>query len=291
MWWRRRTYKSRKRVDIERRKRTIIGASILLGIAVIIISSSYVSALDGVTINVVEVEGVEVIDEIEIQEAVEEVIKGRYLGLYARSNALIYPKKRVLHTLIEEFPRIKDISVELDSIDVLHITITERDPYALWCGDEHVPEKPPEDEECRFMDEEGVVYAEAPSFSGDVFLRLYGPREKDQFLGVSDYSRVANLIEYLREKDVEPIVFYIRSGKSAEIEVTDPNGSESILYVDIERDPKETVRNLLTLYSELTTGLNKSIPQLEYVDLRFGNRVFYKFRGESSFTAPHSSVQ
>lgn len=288
MFWGRKKFKSRKRKDTERRTRTIICASVLVGVAVILIGSSYISGLHGFTIDVVQIEGAEVVDEADIETVVFDAMDGRYMWLYARSNALMYPKRKVRAAIAEAFPRIKDIEIELDSMDVMHIAITERDPYALWCGREYVPETLPEDENCGFIDEEGVVYADAPSFSGDVFLRFYGERNDNFFLTPDVFDRVRSLVFLLEDADISPTIGVVRPNGNVEITVNDPFGYSSVLYIDIENEPQETVRNLLTLYNEL--GVDSS-PHLEYVDLRFGNRVFYNFAGDSSFTATSSSVQ
>jgi hypothetical protein len=46
------------------------------------------------------------------------------------------------------------------------------------------------------------------------------------------------------------------------------------IYFDVELDIKKQVENLRILYKE---KLNQGLPsQLKYIDLRFGERVYYK---------------
>ncbi|MEX2405172.1 MAG: hypothetical protein WD579_01055 [Candidatus Paceibacterota bacterium] len=293
MKWSRKKFKSKKRKDTERKKRTIAGVSLLVGIAALIIGTSYLSALEGVTIDTIVVEGNEVIDAEDIERVARQEMSGRYLWLYARSNALIYPRKHVRRAIQDEFLRIRDIRIELDSMDLLRILVTEREPYGIWCGTEFSNEIAPENEECSFVDVDGVIYASAPSFSGDVFLRMYGEQKNNHFSTKEDFKEIRRLFNLLESEEIKPTVAVLRESDTLEVTVDDLFGHTSVLFVDLETSPEETVRNLLTLYSELTSvrGENRTDPHLEYVDLRFGNRVFYNLMEEDSFTAPSTSVQ
>src|SRR3989344_5268546 len=100
------------------------------------------------------------VDREEIMSAVESELFGYYLYVLPRSNAFLYRRGVIKEKLLKEFPRFSSLDLDLEGFNKLIITAEERKPYALYCI---------EINECFFLDENGFIFALAPSFSDGVY--------------------------------------------------------------------------------------------------------------------------
>src|SRR3989344_4418511 len=120
----------------------------------------YFSRQEQFLITEVKVLGENVIDKDEIVPRVESLLTGYYLRIIPRANTFVYPRHTIEQQLVEEFPRFKSVDLNLDGFQTLAISVEERIPLALYCATAT---------ECYFLDEEGYIFAPAPSFSGAVY--------------------------------------------------------------------------------------------------------------------------
>ena len=129
--------------------------------------------LDQITVSHIHIEGNSTIARDVIEDVVLEQISGTYAYLIPRSNSFLFPDKSVIKKVKESFFRIDDVAITKNNLATITVTVSEREPFALWCGEEYS-----ESEEvlgtCYFLDESGYVFAKSPDFSGNVFFKYSG---------------------------------------------------------------------------------------------------------------------
>lgn len=274
-----------------KRKKRIIFAVIfyLLSIIIIFIGLIFLSRLQKMRIVNIEIKGTHIVDNTQIIENINNHINGKYLYLFNRNNAFIYPQNKIKNDLLIKFPRINNIDISLKGLNTMIVNIDERTGAYLWCG-ANIPEVVIESgDNCYFINSNGEVFDKAPYFSGNVYFKFYVPIDgmedplnkiilnKDTFqkiiafvdglnaLGLNSTSVVMN--------DPEAYVFHLeRKG----------NIFEPIIYFNKENDLNKIFENLSSAMSkkEFKDNIISKYNNLHYIDLRFNNKVLYKFRNE-----------
>lgn len=231
----------------------------------------YGTRIDRLTIDKVVVQGGATIPHEEIKLIVEQKLEGEYFGFVPRRFAFLYPRSEMV-SLLEQFDRIKEFSIERSSGDALVVNFTEYKPDNLWCGREDTSN-------CYFLDETGYAFGKAPNLSGGSFLRFYTDNDSldrgVQAIISSDYSMAVILTELLRDQGWSVSALEIDAAQDAFLYLTD--GGE--LKTSLLQPPLDTVENLLTIVGSQEFG-HIEPGNFEYIDLRFGNKVFVKEESE-----------
>ncbi len=236
----------------------------------------FVARLDEVTIQKVSVEGERAIDPSEVVQLTGEVLSGSYVFLPKR-NILIYPEKALKSYLEYHLPRIESVEIKRKDLNSLRISIVERELVALWCGEE-----PGGTDFCYFVDEEGFVYSPSPFSSGDVLFRYYGgdvnPRSplRSHFAQPDWLYELKEFTYYLEELNLTAKGIHL---KEDDFEVLLMNDSR--LHLTRDGSMEEAFTRLRSLFrgSEHSFIVDGD-PTFDYIDLRFGNRVFYKKKND-----------
>jgi hypothetical protein len=137
-------------------------------------------------------------------------------------------------------------------------------------------------ETCYFADKQGVVYSMAPVFSGNAYPKIFtgGPIESLPFTGISfeSLSMINKITERLSGIGIYPTKFNFVSNRELKIGFIH-NSFNSEIYID----PNNSIETSLEyLFSGLrTTPLSTSFRDIQkkllYIDLRFPNKIVYKF--------------
>lgn len=201
-----------------------------------------------------------------------------YLGIIPKNNILFYPHDSLEAYLKDVFRRIDQISITRSNMHSLSVTITERKPVALWC--DTLPDVGLA-LHCYFMDNLGILFAEAPQFSGDAYTKYFGLINSDtpvgsQFTVSSTTFRVIN--DFVHEVDVLSLgPEYIVAKDNGEFSIYLSSGG--YILFDLKSDIGKTRDNLEALLRApaFATSTRGRLP-IDYIDLRFGNKLFYKLR-------------
>lgn len=269
----------------EKRRILIIKASVLFFvILVVFVLSIFVSKVDKINISKITIKNEESsISENEIKNIVEKNIDGNFFGLYPKTNVFLYQKNKIETDIYQKFNKIKNVDIENVGFDGIKITIEERSPYSLWCGSEIKDE-----EECYFLDETGYIYSKAPTFSGNVFFKNYGNIKNENpigatFLGSEKFKEISFFIKSMKDIDLNPFSFFAKENDDYEVYLEDSsqkyNFSGGKIIFNKSDNLGEIFDNLKTILKEnaLTKEFDHAV-QLDYIDLRFGSKVFYKFK-------------
>ncbi len=249
---------------------------------------TFLSRIEKINIGTVEITGNKVLESGAIEEVVRDKIAGYYLWFFPKANFLLYPDEKIAAELAERFKRLESISLNLKDFKTLEVYVTERIPVYMWCGESLASAK----EKCYFMDEIGYIFDEAPYFSGEVYFKFYGKlsAESESPLGLyfapENFARLASFKKLVEKMGLKPAVFYLDEKGDARMylpsfagPVLERKTGPEIIF-NIEDDLSKVAENLQSILSTepLQTDFKKKYSSLLYIDLRFGNKVYYKFR-------------
>lgn len=290
-------YQSAKLRDKKRKQKRL--KNILIISAGIFIFSLVVYLLNASFLSIQQI----IIDEVEysnrndIELAIKEKIEGRYLGMFSRSNALIFSRTKIAREIKSKFPSIKSVDVDLKGLTTINVQLEEYVSTALWCD---VPVTPAstlihdESEEekvsvipqtlssvgspnCFFVNDEGIIFAPTDFDSNTEIIKTFGKILSDPLRqSYTDKKTFQDLIEFsklLRRLNIVADQIWTTNG-----EVYAFVTKERVkIYIDSESDVVSMFDNLDTVMKR--DAINKAqFSNIDYIDLRFGNRVFYKLK-------------
>jgi len=269
-----------------KRIRLVILFSILF--IVIILGLSYFSAYSKITINKIIITGNSIINGQEIESRINDKLSGRYIGLFSRSNFLIYPEKKIYNDLLVNFPRIEGLSIKLEGLNTLHISLTERAGSFLYCGTA-IPEKKEDiGENCYFVNNNGYIFDKAPYFSGDVYFKYYTAIKSDvsnplgsQMFTVERFHDLIRFTDGVIALGFKPIYLTIdtNGNYSLYLKSVNNNTNPKIIFKE-DNNLAIILDNFITAMGkkEFANEINSKYDTLSYKDLRFKNKVLYKFQ-------------
>lgn len=281
---------SKRVVDIKRKHniRRLRSFLVFLFLFFLIIGgSAYFSFHKNVTIDKVVVTGVSIIDPIDISTEVKKQLEGRYLYIYNKSNSFIYPERKIYNDLILNFPRIKELSISREGLNILNVNIAERLGSYLYCGSK-IPELESEiGENCYFINNDGYIFDRAPYFSGNVYFRFYMKTNDESnplgqnILEKDNFHKIIRFIDGITSLGFNPVSILAGEDDTYtiyldhNIEATSP----IILFKDYD-DLENILNNLATAMNkqEFKEEINSKYDSLLYIDLRFKSKVLYKFQ-------------
>lgn len=259
----------------------------LLGFFIFFIFLIFISRISKLNISSVVVTGNIVTESSLIKENVEIQMKGNYLWLFPKTNIFLYSQGKIKKSLTDEFERLKDIEISVNSKRILEIKVNERVPKYMWCGTSiSSVENSPADDECYFLDEQGYIFDKAPYFSGEVYFKFYGEVELKEGIPSGSYffrenfPKLISFKETLESISLKPVMLQIQKDGNAIIYLSSQDGSQGPgIKFKIDSDINRIVENLETALATepLSTDFRQKYKSLLYLDLRFGNKVYSKF--------------
>jgi len=255
------------------RRRAFLGKTLifLFGFLVVFGFLIYISRLPRLNIDNIIVVGNKVVETEAIKEVAEKELAGDYFFVFPKTNIFLYPKNKLEYALLNEFKRIKDVSFLVEDRKMLRMVVSERTPKYLWC--DGIVMSPSVPENCYFMDEGGFIFDEAPYFSGEVYFKFYGTAS----LLEKSFENLISFKKTLEGMGLRPAVLSIQENRDVRIFLSTSTGPEIIFKVD--SDFQKVTENLeAALTTEpLQSDFKNKYSSLLYIDLRFGNKVYFKF--------------
>lgn len=251
---------------VRRKKLIIIGSGIFLVLVTLIL----LMKLPQLQIKEVQVSGATVTGEEAVRAALEESLSGSYLWLVPHSNVIFYRKGHMKAELAKQFPRFSNIEVSLDGLEILSVSVSEREPSAMYCENT---------EKCFFLDERGFIFDEAPSFSeGVYFVYSHDPALSEplgQFMiPTEEFAALKQFIESLK-----PLGFRFLSGVISFEDISLQLSGGGVMIFKRGEDLERLTINLTAfLRSPTIAGEEDFINRLSQLDLRTTDKVFYKFK-------------
>jgi len=289
--------------EIKKRRQKIFFRKTLflsLGLLILFFIFTYISRLNKLNISTVEVIGNKIIDTEMMKSVIQEELTGKYLFLLPKTNLLFYPKNKIQNKLAYDFKRLDNINLSIKNTNTLEVSVVERKAAYVWCGENLiVPTEVLDEENCYFMDDSGYVFDKAPYFSGEVYFKFYGlvhrPTAEGKLSGSeelvdptglyfseADFSRLVSLKEMLQSIAINSAALY--KPEDGDLKIYLPSKSAGLIGPEIllkmNSDFQKIVENLHSALAiePLLSDFKNKYSSLLYIDLRFGNKVYFKFK-------------
>lgn len=270
---------------VQRRKaRSIIAVVLIVLLGAVAYGIHYASYMPRLTVSAIEVRGAAQVAPTAVQAVAAQELESESFRYIAKDNIFFLPRATIEQNIVAAFPYIKSAQVSRESIlaTTAIITVEERQPFARWCSESMIDPLDPEGapEKCYLMDETGFVFADATASSprpkhayifrgaltGEPIGKTYKPGNLPGLLG---FLRLLENGGYL------PLGVLILDERDFQV----PLSAGYYIKGSFGGHPDVMVKNLQLIL--LADALHGKEAELEYVDLRFGNRVYYKLKGET----------
>jgi len=294
------TIQSPKKRKEKKRRTKLILAAVFVAIVLLFYGVVKFFSLPSLQITGVTVQGTKMLLKEDIAKKAEEKISGNYFWFFPKKNIFLYPKLEIRADIIESFPPIFTADVSLNGSRNLEIIINERDTAAIWCGRNKPSPDILSDPGCYYVDKTGYIFSGSPRFSGNAYFTLYGNgylKAGDplgQYLVSSDiFSKTLALRDFLHGYKI--IADNIYFGNDGYAEFFDANGFAVKWNTDQDIHPLESNMQAIFRSASWKEGVISPDPEkpdaLEYLDFRFGNKIYYKQKGkEPVVPVPEESV-
>lgn len=209
--------------------------------------------------------GLKTIPRDQIFREVNSIFNQKKFVFLKSRNYFIFPEDKMRAEILETFPKIGEVIVKKNS-ETIEITVEERGMIGVWCSMG----------ECFYFDKKGVIFEQAPKSTGSLILAVEDARNFDHNLGdtvltsaeVTFLEEARGLIS--RNFPFDAQLFIITQKSEFEI-LTSENWR---VFLNKKESPQYQLSNLKYLLDEEIKNRRR---ELDYVDLRLGNRVYYKY--------------
>lgn len=263
-----------KRIDVVFER---IGYAVILFFFIFTISA-WLSYRESLRISHIEIVGVHAVDPEKVSSIVLDELKSKLLFKIDRDNALLYPKNEIIRNIYLLNGRVKSVDAEMSSRKNLVISVNEYAPELLACP--NMSTSTPESAMvCYFADDEGYIFAPAPVYSG-YFFPMFVTHDvslNDQntigthILPPAEFSAIQNFLEALRNAGFTPKQIDYLGEHDYEIITERP----WVIRWSSTVPPSDSINNL-RLVLRAIEGDKAGATTLQIIDLRFGNKVFYR---------------
>ena len=224
-------------------------------------------------------------------------MSGYYFWIFPKSNVLLYPKNDIKNRLNNKFKRLDNISFNIKNEKILEILLQERKAIYTWCGENPalysavVLDDKELENQCYFIDENGYLFDRAPYFSGEVYFKFFGKLNNDKnkdntnFIGsyfLPDiFYRMISFRDDVSSFGIKSSSFFLKEDGDIELYLSSSKTSNNLPKIIFKKDD-DLLKVAENLQAAITTeplksDFEKKYSSLLYIDLRFNNKIYYKF--------------
>ena len=227
----------------------------------------------------VKVLGAQSIDASDVASVVQASLAGNRWVVIPRSNALLISKMSLRSDLLAKVPTLADASIQFQGKNTLVVTVVEKDPRYVWC----------DGQTCFFVDNQGVLYADAPFFSDGVYVILsrggvdIAHPAGASYLPPEGMRALEQILEHLKQYPVQVLGVDIRPDGDMAIRMNSLKGvvvNPQAFILVTKTDTVQTIHDALNLImgdKGFVDTVKIKGDKLEYIDLRFPGKIYYKF--------------
>jgi hypothetical protein len=239
-------------------------------------------------------------DSDAVQGIADTVMASRVAYIFPRNSIFFFPEDALRAEILQQYPDISAVAISRVSFTSIAVNTIPREKAFIWCGEEYQSASVSTSStnsgapQCYEADGQGVVFAalsaDAATSTAPAILRIYGPLTQ----GVSVQNPPLGL--HIEEASLLPNMFaFIKKLRGLSASVT------TVVLRDDEVDAYTTRGTRITyvigredmaeqLAESAFPSLNLDDGTLDYVDLRFDGKVYFKKVGVDTQTTIASST-
>jgi hypothetical protein len=226
-------------------------------------------------------------DTISPHEAISSValssLGGSYFHVIPRSNIFFFSKGAIEDALAHNFKELKKFSIHRSGLSSITLSLVERTPSAVICaGFRDETSK----NDCYWGDEHGYIFGSIATSSLDSAvdtLSHYYVSSADttvapgtNFIPEKRFTDLQNFLSGAAKGGLLPLGVLVGDNGEYEMYIKNKNSnSEVTVYFDDRSPFEKTLENLLTFWNNADTKKATTTPSFDYINLRFGNTVYY----------------
>lgn len=222
-----------------------------------------------------------------IKEFVDSRLAGRYLWLVPKNSVFFVSKGILIRDVSLQFPGLAKVTITWPDLNTLNILIVDRESKVLWCVDREKIKN------CYYLSPEGLAYQEAPSFSDALFIELHSkqPLKKigDKVIDTKTLLRTTAFLNFMKSS----MSLWPKAGlilTFAEVYAQDDfiaflsDPADSSWQAQVLFNVSQSANSLITDYhsvlknEKFQADWKESNGQLNYLDIRFPDKAFYRFK-------------
>lgn len=269
-------YTRSRESEIRRKSRllrfTAAGAAVLI---LVLVGAVFAMRTPSWRIQKITLSGAKSLDEPEVRANIRIALAGTRAYILPRASFFLADTGAIASDLQRDFPRIRDAVVTKEFPDKLNVAITERVFWGVFCNGLQGSSTPV----CAYIDSGGVAYEYAPEPQGKLIITIRTDADGDSALSASAVdsvlmAEIRSLAENIpAQTGIALADFELRSRIPGEIRAIAADG-----FTMIFKREDDYAATLHVLKRVLDGEIKEKRNRLDYIDLRFGNKVFYKMR-------------
>jgi cell division septal protein FtsQ len=262
-----------------KRQRIIILSLLAAAVVLLFVGVVWLAHASFMRVSTVEVSGETTLNPASISSLVLSDLNGSYLYLFPRDNIFLYPKYKTQSDLLAQMPTIAKVTINAKDFHTLNVVVTERARKALWCGTGVAAAGA-----CFWLDQDGVAYAATSDLdlsldaASSTYEHYYGAlqgSDPQQYLTVDQFHSLSALIDALAQNQPGNAIVSVEVDTSNDVRVTFANNF--VLLFNLTSAGADVYQRFqLALSSNAFAG--HTLNDFEYLDLRFGDKLYYKLR-------------
>lgn len=276
----------KKNSEVRREQRTKVFFVGILLLIILIVSGIAFLRKQEFQITDITITDTRSLDPNQVKTIAQEYLQGNYALIIPKTNMLLFSKRGMKYFLLDRIPSLESVTIDFTTRNALTITVQEKKPQFVWC-DAIV---------CYFIDSTGIIYKEAPIFSDGAFITfsggdmITGDPLKQRFVSESAFMNITQILEFLQKYPVHILGVRYTETDDIEIRVDQIRDMMVNAQAKILISPMMSGESIgdaldLILSDKAFSGQVKTNgSRLEYLDLRFAGKIYYKFSGESLST-------
>ena len=260
-------------------RKVVLCAGALLG--VLTTGTAILFLLPQLSFHSVAISGAVSVPADEITRIADRMLQEKLFYLFPRRHMFLFRPAELESSIIAAFPIFSHVEVRRSWRAGISIAVSERSHWGIYCMVPKTEEKNIFYDNCYYIAEDGTVFAEAPSLTGNALLRVIDMRTEERQEAVVGREAVdRDRIERIQRTDA-----WLR-------EHFDSTLREAVLGRPYESDMELTAAEgwyvrlddricVSCVLDDLAVVLAEQVPdrtRLEYADIRFDGKVFYKLR-------------
>lgn len=246
----------------------IKGALIVTGFFLVLIGFIFLLRLPQIQIQNVKISGNVFVDTSEIEQKTNTILQKNIAWIIPKRNIFLF-SKRELEQQLKQNPAIVSVKIRKDFFQTLTIDITEHEKEMLYCTSF-------EKTECYYINKKGFLYAQVegliiPEQEIILYTEQGIKKLKDTIIEEKTYTDIMLFVKNTARQEIKIREVYIKSDGVVEFKTADQTRFITSIFDEFKKD----FANLVALF-EKQVITKEQLQQIDYIDLRFGNKVFYK---------------